>query len=71
GPLVCSIDTLENYFITQGREWERYAWIKARIMNTGDNEQPEWMDALKRIARPFVFRKYLDFGAINAMRDLH
>lgn len=71
GPLVCSIDALENYFITQGREWERYAWIKGRIMNTGENEQPEWMDALKRIARPFVFRKYLDFGAINAMRDLH
>ncbi|MBL8403916.1 MAG: bifunctional glutamine synthetase adenylyltransferase/deadenyltransferase, partial [Dechloromonas sp.] len=33
GPLVCSIDALENYFITQGREWERYAWIKARTMN--------------------------------------
>ena len=71
GPLVCSIDTLENYFVTQGREWERYAWIKGRIMNTGDNEQPEWMAALRSIARPFVFRKYLDFGAINAMRDLH
>jgi glutamate-ammonia-ligase adenylyltransferase len=37
GPLVCSLDALENYFITQGREWERYAWIKARIMNSGAN----------------------------------
>ncbi len=71
GPLVCSLEALENYFITQGREWERYAWIKARVMNTGENEQPEAMAALKRISRPFVFRKYLDFGAINAMRDLH
>ena len=71
GPLVCSLDALENYFIAQGREWERYAWIKARVMNTGVNEQPEAMAALKRISRPFVFRKYLDFGAINAMRDLH
>jgi glutamate-ammonia-ligase adenylyltransferase len=71
GPLVCSLTSLENYFITQGREWERYAWIKARVMNEGDNLQPEWRDALERIARPFVFRKYLDFGAINAMRDLH
>ncbi|MBL8450157.1 MAG: bifunctional [glutamate--ammonia ligase]-adenylyl-L-tyrosine phosphorylase/[glutamate--ammonia-ligase] adenylyltransferase [Dechloromonas sp.] len=71
GPLVCSLDALENYFITQGREWERYAWIKARVMNTGVNEQPEAMAALKRVSRPFVFRKYLDFGAINAMRDLH
>src|SRR5574343_811975 len=74
GPLVCSLDALENYFITQGREWERYAWIKARIMNSGPNAageaQAEWMEALRRSARPFIFRKYLDFGAINAMRDL-
>jgi len=71
GPLVGSIVSLENYFIAQGREWERYAWIKARVMNAGDNLQPEWVAVLERIARPFIFRKYLDFGAINAMRDLH
>ncbi|MCB1887930.1 MAG: bifunctional [glutamate--ammonia ligase]-adenylyl-L-tyrosine phosphorylase/[glutamate--ammonia-ligase] adenylyltransferase [Rhodocyclaceae bacterium] len=65
GPLVCSLDMLENYFISQGREWERYAWIKARLM-IGGNE-----DALLAVSRPFVFRKYLDFGAINAMRELH
>ncbi|NMG67250.1 bifunctional [glutamate--ammonia ligase]-adenylyl-L-tyrosine phosphorylase/[glutamate--ammonia-ligase] adenylyltransferase [Azoarcus indigens] len=65
GPLVGSFDMLENYFITQGREWERYAWIKARVL-TGER----WRE-LEQIARPFVFRKYLDFGAINAMRDLH
>ncbi len=71
GPLVGSIVSLENYFIAQGREWERYAWIKARVMNDGDNLQPEWVAALEHVARPFIFRKYLDFGAINAMRDLH
>lgn len=71
GPLACSLDSLENYFITQGREWERYAWIKARVMNDGNNRQPEWVTALEKISRPFIFRKYLDFGAINAMRDLH
>jgi len=71
GPLVGSLVSLENYLITQGREWERYAWIKARLMNTGDNLQAEWQTALTRISHPFVFRKYLDFGAINAMRDLH
>jgi glutamate-ammonia-ligase adenylyltransferase len=65
GPLVCSFDMLENYFISQGREWERYAWIKARVMFGERGEE------LMRIARPFVFRKYLDFGAINAMRELH
>lgn len=71
GPLACSLDSLENYFITQGREWERYAWIKGRTMNADDNLQPQWVTAMQAIARPFVFRKYLDFGAINAMRDLH
>jgi glutamate-ammonia-ligase adenylyltransferase len=65
GPLVASLDMLENYFISQGREWERYAWIKARAI-VGERT-PE----LAAIARPFVFRKYLDFGAISAMRDLH
>ncbi|HQR05045.1 MAG: bifunctional [glutamate--ammonia ligase]-adenylyl-L-tyrosine phosphorylase/[glutamate--ammonia-ligase] adenylyltransferase [Proteobacteria bacterium] len=65
GPLVCSYDMLENYFITQGREWERYAWIKARPLSGGHH------DALEAVRRPFVFRKYLDFGAINAMRELH
>ena len=65
GPLVCSFEMLENYFITQGREWERYAWIKARPL-TGSRH-----DELEAIRRPFVFRKYLDFGTINAMRELH
>jgi [glutamine synthetase] adenylyltransferase / [glutamine synthetase]-adenylyl-L-tyrosine phosphorylase len=65
GPLVASFDMLENYFITQGREWERYAWIKARPLTGAQH------DELKAIARPFIFRKYLDFGAINAMRELH
>jgi glutamate-ammonia-ligase adenylyltransferase len=71
GPLVSSLAALENYFIGQGREWERYAWIKARVMNTGENAQDIWLEALKNTARPFVFRRYLDFGAINAMRDLY
>ncbi|MDR2261267.1 MAG: bifunctional [glutamate--ammonia ligase]-adenylyl-L-tyrosine phosphorylase/[glutamate--ammonia-ligase] adenylyltransferase [Azoarcus sp.] len=66
GPLVASLDMLENYFVTQGREWERYAWIKARLL-TGEATA----HALRAIVRPFVFRKYLDFGAIGAMRELH
>ena len=65
GPLVCSFEMLENYLITQGREWERYAWIKARPL-TGSR-----LDELEAIRRPFVFRKYLDYGTINAMRELH
>ena len=65
GPLVSSFDALETYFITQGREWERFAWIKARAL-TGCRH-----DELTSIVRPFVFRKYLDFGGINALRALH
>jgi glutamate-ammonia-ligase adenylyltransferase len=73
GPLVCSFEMLENYFVTQGREWERYAWIKARPLTgagAGNGEDSRW-DELEAIRRPFVFRKYLDFGTINAMRELH
>jgi glutamate-ammonia-ligase adenylyltransferase len=65
GPLVCSFDMLENYFFTQGREWERYAWIKARPLCGAR------LDELEAIRIPFVFRRYLDFGAIKAMRELH
>lgn len=65
GPLVANFEMLENYLIAQGREWERYAWIKARAL-TGDRHAE-----LEGIAQPFVFRKYLDFGAINSMRALH
>lgn len=71
GPLAISLSALENYFITHGREWERYAWIKARPLNAGDNAQPKWLLALAEVVRPFVYRRYLDFGTINAMRDLH
>ncbi|MDD4880283.1 MAG: bifunctional [glutamate--ammonia ligase]-adenylyl-L-tyrosine phosphorylase/[glutamate--ammonia-ligase] adenylyltransferase [Gallionellaceae bacterium] len=65
GPLVSSFAMLEEYFYTQAREWERYAWIKARPL-TGARH-----DELEELRKPFVFRKYLDFGAFAAMRDLH
>jgi glutamate-ammonia-ligase adenylyltransferase len=65
GPLVASFEALETYFVTQGREWERYAWIKARPLTGGGREQ------LAAIVRPFVFRKYLDYGTLAAMRNLH
>lgn len=69
GPLVCSFEMLENYLYAQGREWERYAWIKARMV--GGEHDAEVDAQLEAIRHPFVFRRYLDFGAINAMRDLH
>ena len=70
GPLVCSFEMLENYLIAQGREWERYAWIKARPLGEPRAGAARWQE-LEAIRLPFVFRKYLDFGAINAMRGLH
>lgn len=65
GPLAASFPMLEQYFETQGREWERYAWIKARVIAGAGG------DELMGLMRPFVYRKYLDFGAFASMRDLH
>jgi len=65
GPLASSFEALEAYFMAQGREWERYAWIKARPI-TGSRH-----DELAAIVRPFVFRKYLDYATLEAMRRLH
>ncbi|EEO28487.1 bifunctional [glutamate--ammonia ligase]-adenylyl-L-tyrosine phosphorylase/[glutamate--ammonia-ligase] adenylyltransferase [Oxalobacter paraformigenes] len=67
GPLVASIGMVEQYLIVQGREWERYAWIKARAV-TGN---PEDIETLQRIVRPFIYRRYLDFSVIDAIRNLH
>lgn len=63
GPLACSLDMLEEYYQTQGREWERYAWIKGRVIAGPEKN-------LADLLRPFVFRKYLDYGAFASMRDL-
>ena len=63
GALVCNLDALEDYYQNYGREWERYAWIKGRVVYGP-------ADALSQLIRPFVFRKYLDFNAYASMRDL-
>ncbi|GAB4124870.1 MAG: bifunctional [glutamate--ammonia ligase]-adenylyl-L-tyrosine phosphorylase/[glutamate--ammonia-ligase] adenylyltransferase [Sideroxydans sp.] len=68
GPLVMSFAALEEYLVSQGREWERYAWIKARVI--APRSAPR-ADELERLVRPFVYRKYLDFGAFDSMRKLH
>ena len=68
GPLVMSFAMLEEYLVGQGREWERYAWIKSRAL-TGSNKVK--LALLQKITGPFVFRKYLDFGAYESMREMH
>ena len=65
GPVVPTLDFLEQYFVAQGRMWERIAWLKARIC-TGTLAEP-----LAALTTPFVFRRYLDFDAVAGMRELH
>jgi glutamate-ammonia-ligase adenylyltransferase len=68
GPLVMSFAMLEEYLVTQGREWERYAWIKSRILAGSGTIK---LTLLEQIVQPFIFRKYLDFGAYGSMREMH
>ncbi|MEY4083618.1 MAG: bifunctional [glutamate--ammonia ligase]-adenylyl-L-tyrosine [Pseudomonadota bacterium] len=75
GPVICSLGMLEDYLMVQGREWERYAWVKARVVNQPVFSHPEDYNrlvlALEELRRPFVYRRYLDFNALGALRDLH
>jgi [glutamine synthetase] adenylyltransferase / [glutamine synthetase]-adenylyl-L-tyrosine phosphorylase len=66
GVLVPNLDALADYYQNNGREWERYAWIKGRVIVASTALK----SSIHALLRPFVFRKYLDFGAINSMRDL-
>jgi [glutamine synthetase] adenylyltransferase / [glutamine synthetase]-adenylyl-L-tyrosine phosphorylase len=73
GPAAISLAALENYFLSQGREWERFAWLKARVVAQlhpqpdGKPRAPE----LRALVTPFVFRKYLDYNVVEALRKLH
>jgi len=73
GPLVCSLEMLEEYLLVQGREWERYAWIKGRLIAplTGTPEHIYCAKELDQLIRPFVYRRHLDYGVIASIRDLH
>jgi len=75
GPLAVSSAMLEEYLMVQGREWERFAWLKGRVVSAPVFASPGQFDrqaaSIFAVVRPFVFRKYLDFGAINALRELH
>ncbi len=75
GPLVASFNMLEQYFYAQGREWERFAWLKSCVIadtaQAGTQAANDDAAALERIVTPFVFRRYLDYDAFEALRDLH
>ncbi|PFG45282.1 glutamate-ammonia-ligase adenylyltransferase [Vibrio sp. ES.051] len=67
GPLVMSYAALEDYYQEQGRDWERYAMIKARVMGC---EMYSQYQELRQMLRPFVFRRYIDFSAIQSLRRM-
>ena len=66
GALVTSFAAMENYYQIHGREWERYAMVKARVV-AGDREAGKQLMAM---LKPFVYRRYLDFGAYEALREM-
>ncbi|MEN9503282.1 MAG: bifunctional [glutamate--ammonia ligase]-adenylyl-L-tyrosine [Pseudomonadota bacterium] len=66
GALALSFDAMEHYYETHGREWERYALVKARVM-AGDPVRGA--ELLARL-RPFVYRRYLDYGSVEQLRDM-
>lgn len=73
GPLVCSFGSLEDYLQSQGREWERFAWLKARVIAQSQFGSDADVDiqALQSLTEPFVFRRYLDYTIFDALRQLH
>ncbi len=66
GPLALSFDAMEDYYQNHGREWERYAMIKARVVAGDDRQGSLLMNTL----RPFVYRRYLDFGVFESLRGM-
>ena len=68
GVLVSNLDALEDYYQNNGREWERYAWIKGRAICPKPSVVSQ--GSVDKLLKPFIFRKYLDFGAFASMRDL-
>ncbi|HUY83011.1 MAG TPA: bifunctional [glutamate--ammonia ligase]-adenylyl-L-tyrosine phosphorylase/[glutamate--ammonia-ligase] adenylyltransferase, partial [Steroidobacteraceae bacterium] len=66
GPLVVSLGGLEEYLQQHGRDWERYAWIKARAIVGAQPYEATYREAV----RPFVFRRYLDYGVFDSLREM-
>lgn len=71
GPPAVSLGALEEYFHVQGREWERFAWLKSRIVAPRRQLQDGSVMALRSLVVPFVFRRYLDYNVFDSLRVLH
>ena len=71
GPPVVSLAMLEEYFQVQGREWERFAWLKSRVVAPRDAVASGRALALRSLVTAFVYRRYLDYGVFEGLRQLH
>jgi len=71
GPPAVSLDALEDYFQVQGREWERFAWLKSRVVAPRACVNSGSAQALRGAVLPFVFRRYLDYSVFESLRGLH
>ena len=71
GPPAISLAALSEYFMSQGREWERFAWMKSRIVAPTCAIQTDNVQKLREVVLPFVFRRYLDYAVFDALRTLH
>jgi [glutamine synthetase] adenylyltransferase / [glutamine synthetase]-adenylyl-L-tyrosine phosphorylase len=71
GPPAVSLGALEEYLHVQGREWERFAWLKSRVVaQLGDSDR-QAAQRLRDVILPFVFRRYLDYSVFDSLRVLH
>ena len=71
GPPVVSLGMLEDYLQVQGREWERFAWLKSRVVAPRVAVTSGRALALRSLVTPFVYRRYLDYGIFEGLRQLH
>jgi glutamate-ammonia-ligase adenylyltransferase len=71
GPAAVSLGALEEYFLVQGREWERFAWLKSRVVAPTAAVQDGSAGQLRGVVLPFVFRRYLDYSVFESLRSLH
>ena len=71
GPPALPLSALEEYFHVQGREWERFAWLKSRVIAPFSSVQDGSAQGLRDVVLPFVFRRYLDYNVFDALRVLH
>jgi glutamate-ammonia-ligase adenylyltransferase len=71
GPPVVSLAMLEEYLQDQGREWERFAWLKSRVVAPAASIRNGRAIALRSVVTAFVYRRYLDYGVFEGLRQLH